>query len=559
LSQAVLQAMQAKTPTVAEWQGQLETILAQLPAVAPVNDDAPNPSSPKEAPPAEVPAAPAEKGRPEAGFWLVDSRGVGYPLSGPPVSLGRGVEADIPINEGNVSRLHVLVRVEANRCYVQDQNSANGTFLNGYRLGPDWYPLNSGDALVVGSARFFLTVTRPARLAPPKPVPVALPVTPPPAATDQMPPAPPPPGNPPPPAPAPPPAKKNGGRRVGGLAIALVLMAALLAAVAAGYFSRHPNQLAALWGNPAPTATLPAPATPTAPPPPTPTAAVMVAPVASPPPTTSPAVQPSDTPTQLVAASPTLTATAAAKTPTRTPGPTALPTSAGAVKASPTPGPSGPTVMPLEVSVTVPQLGRREVIDVDFNPQNPREVYAVVKRDGIYKSVNGGDGPWGRVDLDGSSLTGLAIDPNQPSRLYAPTWNAVLKSVDGGNTWEAKTNGLMANRAVDLVVVHPANSALLLAGVGENGWFGGWRGKLGCPAVRQWPGGGSLNRVVVDPFNPQGVYVTGPAAAIYKSENGGRIFTPCPITWARAVTAWPRTRPGRTCCWPGLTLARRQW
>ncbi len=190
---------------------------------------------------------------------------------------------------------------------------------------------------------------------------------------------------------------------------------------------------------------------------------------------------------------------------------------------------TGPTVIPLESDEVVAQLGSREVIDVDLNPRNPREVYALIKGDGIYRSSTGGDGPWARLKLDGRGLVALAIDPTNPTRLYGPTWNAVLKSTDGGNTWDAKTNGLVANRSVDVLVVHPTWPDILYGGVGENlvvSTDGGesWRSQeygVGLGVAR-------LFDIVVDPFAPDTIYVAGLAGSIYKSQDGGRTFVAMP-------------------------------
>jgi photosystem II stability/assembly factor-like uncharacterized protein len=178
----------------------------------------------------------------------------------------------------------------------------------------------------------------------------------------------------------------------------------------------------------------------------------------------------------------------------------------------------------------VPELGSREVIDVDFNPKNPAEVYALVKGDGIYRSSTGGDSPWAKLPVDGASLVALVIDPTDPTRLYGPTWNAVLKSTDGGNSWEAKMNGLVANRTVDVLVIDPQNPNLLYGGVGE-------RLVVSADGGESWQsqeygaglGVGRLHQIVVDPFSPATIYVAGLGAAIYKSADSGRSFLPMPF------------------------------
>ncbi len=101
-------------------------------------------------------------------YWLVDPTGMGYPLGSEPLSIGRHSSAGVTLDDLNISRIHTLLRVEGKRCLVKDENSANGTFLNGHRLSSEWYPLNQGDVLIIGPARFYLTSTQPAKLAPPK-------------------------------------------------------------------------------------------------------------------------------------------------------------------------------------------------------------------------------------------------------------------------------------------------------------------------------------------------------------------------------------------------------
>jgi photosystem II stability/assembly factor-like uncharacterized protein len=183
----------------------------------------------------------------------------------------------------------------------------------------------------------------------------------------------------------------------------------------------------------------------------------------------------------------------------------------------------------LKSDQTVDSLGPQEVIDVDINVKNPKEVYALVKGDGIYKSTNGGDGPWTRIELDGSALTAFVIDPHNPARFYAPTWNAVLKSTDGGNTWKPYGSGLSsANRVVDVVTIDPADPNLLYAGIGSSlvvSTDGGenWT-SLGY--ANGLEGAGRMTQIVVNPFNHDEIFVGGYFGSIYKSSDTARNFVP---------------------------------
>jgi serine/threonine-protein kinase len=239
-------------------------------------------------------------------------------------------------------------------------------------------------------------------------------------------------------------------------------------------------------------------------------------------------VEPTNTNTATSTATPPSVAGDTLKT---TPLPaTAIATPAAIVTPASTPAQvsAGPTLVPLQSGETIDRIGSREVVDVDLNLKNPLEVYALVKGDGIYKSINGGDGPWTKLNVDGSSITAFVIDPQNPATFYAPTWNAVLKSDDGGNTWQAYGNGLSsANRVVDVVTVDPANPSRVYASIGTTlvvSTDGGqtWTSDgVGAGLL-----GGRITTIVVDQFNPDIVYVAGLFASIYKSNDGGRNFAP---------------------------------
>ena len=80
---------------------------------------------------------------------LTDPTGREHLLAGDVTTIGRAVENDIVITSKRVSREHTLLRREGWRVLLEDQNSTNGTFLNGERtLGSA--ELRDGDRIKVG-------------------------------------------------------------------------------------------------------------------------------------------------------------------------------------------------------------------------------------------------------------------------------------------------------------------------------------------------------------------------------------------------------------------------
>lgn len=76
-------------------------------------------------------------------------------LTGEPLSIGRSREADIPLLDDKVSRVHCGIRLSEGEFYLKDLKARNGTFVNGQRV-EDTIKLKPGDRIQVGSTVFVL-------------------------------------------------------------------------------------------------------------------------------------------------------------------------------------------------------------------------------------------------------------------------------------------------------------------------------------------------------------------------------------------------------------------
>lgn len=76
-------------------------------------------------------------------------------LTGEPLSIGRSREADIPLLDDKVSRVHCGIRLSEGEFYLKDLKSRNGVFVNGQRV-EDTAKLKVGDRIQIGSTVFVL-------------------------------------------------------------------------------------------------------------------------------------------------------------------------------------------------------------------------------------------------------------------------------------------------------------------------------------------------------------------------------------------------------------------
>jgi hypothetical protein len=74
-----------------------------------------------------------------------------YPLREPVVKVGRHPSCNIVFsNDKHVSRYHAMLIYRDGDYYIKDNNTSNGTYVNGQRIAGEVKPL-SGDIVLIGS------------------------------------------------------------------------------------------------------------------------------------------------------------------------------------------------------------------------------------------------------------------------------------------------------------------------------------------------------------------------------------------------------------------------
>jgi pSer/pThr/pTyr-binding forkhead associated (FHA) protein len=107
-----------------------------------------------EDPTAALEARPSsEEHRGDPGFDLAPGRylvcqGHAFTLTGDVTHVGRGMTADVRLDDHTVSARHAIVVSRADRLRILDDRSTNGTFVNGRRV--DEAELHDGDVVVLG-------------------------------------------------------------------------------------------------------------------------------------------------------------------------------------------------------------------------------------------------------------------------------------------------------------------------------------------------------------------------------------------------------------------------
>ena len=158
----------------------------------------------------------------------------------------------------------------------------------------------------------------------------------------------------------------------------------------------------------------------------------------------------------------------------------------------------------------------------------------------VYQTTDGGQ-HWTAIWRGDNLARYVWIDPRDSNVIYVstgifdreaansvpdarrPGGVGIVKSVDGGQTWSAITNGLN-NLYVGTLFLHPTNPDILLAGTGNNQYYdhnGVYRSTDGGESWRKVLGGENIESVEISLSNPEIAYAAS-ADAIYRSSDGGQ-------------------------------------
>lgn len=195
------------------------------------------------------------------------------------------------------------------------------------------------------------------------------------------------------------------------------------------------------------------------------------------------------------------------------------------------------------------------IISVAVDPKDPNTVYVGGAQGGLWRSTNNGQSWTSLTDnAPTQSIGAIAIDPNNSNIIYAGTGEGnfsgdsffgmgILKTTDGGNTWQSLATQLFVGRAVNDVIIDPTNTSTIYASIGSavagvgiaspnigiNGVYKSTDGgQTFSPSLRVTTAsqfGSSVFDLKMDPNNPNILYAAINAQGVFKTTDGGANWT----------------------------------
>lgn len=131
------------------------------------------------------------------------------------------------------------------------------------------------------------------------------------------------------------------------------------------------------------------------------------------------------------------------------------------------------------------------------------------------------------VGLAGASVNALAVDPQDPRKVYAATADTgVWLSSDGATTWRPASDG-MPRRPILALAIDPSRRTAIYAATDGAGMYKSEDGGGSWAAINSGPAGmgaDSFVSVAVDPAHPDYVFIGRAGPKVYRSSNGGGVW-----------------------------------
>jgi photosystem II stability/assembly factor-like uncharacterized protein len=203
-------------------------------------------------------------------------------------------------------------------------------------------------------------------------------------------------------------------------------------------------------------------------------------------------------------------------------------------------------------------MSHSRVISMAIDPASPAIVYAGTKGDAVYKSYDGGQ-RWvpQKTGLDDVTITSvvndLVFDPTNSSRLFAATTLGVFESVDGGDSWKKRMEGMKEILMVVSLTIDQSRPNVMYAGTTggvyvskdqARTWAKANQGLI-SPDLLSSSRALMVNALAIDPTWPDTVYA-GTLNGLYRTRDGAR-------SWERIAQALPDQMIIATAVAPGAT------
>ncbi|MDP3971184.1 MAG: YCF48-related protein [bacterium] len=183
-----------------------------------------------------------------------------------------------------------------------------------------------------------------------------------------------------------------------------------------------------------------------------------------------------------------------------------------------------------EQKTFISQEGRKKTTISDVNiattvahPNDSNIIYIGTNGNGMYTTLDGGE-TWVQSQINNGSVTSIAFDPKNPETIYVAKNTTIMKTVDGGETWENVYSDVKASK-VNVIVVDSYDTSRIYASTSAGTIIKSYDYGINWDLHLQIEN--PVVEMLMAPYNTRIIYALTSEGVLYKTTNGGEaLVTP---------------------------------
>lgn len=188
--------------------------------------------------------------------------------------------------------------------------------------------------------------------------------------------------------------------------------------------------------------------------------------------------------------------------------------------------------LPAGSNKTAGNIASVNIISIAIDQKDNNFIYAGTEGNGFLRSSNKGE-TWeiynGRNMLANETIYDIAIDPHDSKKMYIAGISAegkgrVLKSDDGGESWEQTYVTLASGNSVNKIKIDSYNTAIVYIITSKDGLFQSINYGRSWTLLRRFEGG--LYDIIINPSDTRIIYVLSTSEGLLKTNDKGINWTP---------------------------------
>lgn len=159
-------------------------------------------------------------------------------------------------------------------------------------------------------------------------------------------------------------------------------------------------------------------------------------------------------------------------------------------------------------------IAEYNVMEMWLDPQDGKTVYAATEKHGVYVTYNGGE-EWDLLYNTSRRVYELAVDPTSRNIIYISLGNKIVKSTDGGETWDEVYFEALGSVRIEAMAISNENPNLIYLGASDGRFIRSLNAGASWARIREFPQ--NIKQILINPNDNDIIYVATARNGVFRT------------------------------------------